>query len=99
MELSERQLSLVSLITNNKNATISTIKNGLGDISIPTINRELAYLVRESIIEKNGCPLSYRSVTPLDYKKAMILFYEQNNIAAYKKLFMEQYAFAVENYF
>lgn len=29
----------------------------------------------------------------------MILFYEQNNVALYKKLFMEQFEFAVNNYF
>ena len=51
------------------------------------------------LIEKGYCPLSYRSVKPVDYKKAMILFYEQNNIAAYKKLFIEQFGFAVNNSF
>lgn len=51
------------------------------------------------LIESGYCPLSYRSVRPVDYKKAMILFYEQNSIAAYKKLFIEQFAFAVNNYF
>ncbi len=29
----------------------------------------------------------------------MILFYEQNNISAFKKLFIEQVEFAVKNYF
>jgi Fic family protein len=51
------------------------------------------------LIENGYCPLSYRSVKPVDYKKAMILFYEQNNLSAYKKLFMEQFAFAVNSYF
>jgi len=51
------------------------------------------------LIANKYCPLSYRSVTPVDYKKAMILFYEQNNLSAYKKLFMEQFEFAVKNYF
>jgi Fic family protein len=51
------------------------------------------------LIENKYCPLSYRSVAPVDYKKAMILFYEQNNLSAYKKLFMEQFEFAVKNYF
>jgi len=51
------------------------------------------------LIEHGYCPLSYRSVAPVDYKKAMILFYEQNNLSAYKKLFMEQFEFAVKNYF
>ena len=50
-------------------------------------------------IDNGYCPLSYRSVRPVDYKKAMILFYVQNNLSAYKKLSIEQFAFAVNNYF
>ncbi len=45
------------------------------------------------------CPLSYRSVDEIEYKKAVILFYEQNNISYFKKLFIEQFEFAVNNYF
>lgn len=63
-------------------------------------NKRTGRIVGNAIlIDKGCCPLSYRSVSPSDYKKAMILFYEQNNLAAYKKLFLEQYAFAVNNYF
>lgn len=51
------------------------------------------------LMENNNCPLSYRSVDPLDYKKVMLLFYEQNNLSAFKDLFMKQYEFAVNNYF
>ncbi len=47
----------------------------------------------------NACPLSYRSVNPADYKKAVLLFYELNNISAFKEIFINQYKFAVENYF
>lgn len=47
----------------------------------------------------NICPLSYRSVSEEEYKKAVILFYEQNNISYFKNLFMEQFEFAVKNYF
>jgi len=45
------------------------------------------------------CPLSYRSVDETEYKKAVIIFYEQNNIDYFKKLFTEQFEFAVKNYF
>ena len=51
------------------------------------------------LIENGFCPLSYRSVKPIDYKKAMILFYEQNNLSLYKQLFIEQFAYAVNNYY
>lgn len=47
----------------------------------------------------NNCPLSYRSVSEEEYKKAVILFYEQNNISYFKELFIEQLEFAVKNYF
>lgn len=63
-------------------------------------NKRTGRITGNGILIDNGyCPLSYRSVKPVDYKKAMILFYEQNNLAAYKKLFIEQFSFAVNNYF
>jgi hypothetical protein len=34
-----------------------------------------------------------------DGLKAMLLFYEQNNISAFKQIFIGQFKFAVENYF
>ena len=51
------------------------------------------------LIENGYCPLSYRSVAPIDYKKAMIFFYEQNNLTAYKALFIEQFEYAVKHYY
>lgn len=45
------------------------------------------------------CPLSYRGIDEVGYKKAIILFYEQHTLVPFKKLFMEQYEFAVKNYF
>lgn len=51
------------------------------------------------LMNKNHCPLSYRSVDSVEYKKAMLLFYEQNNVRAFKEIFIQQYQFAVENYF
>jgi Fic family protein len=44
-------------------------------------------------------PMSYRAVDEVEYKKASLLFYEQNNLSYFKKIFLEQYAFAVHNYF
>ncbi|MEQ1790172.1 MAG: Fic family protein [Rickettsiales bacterium] len=51
------------------------------------------------LIACGACPLSYRSVDSMDYKKAMLLFYEQNNLVAFKKMFIEQNEFSVKNYF
>lgn len=51
------------------------------------------------LLAHHACPLSYRSVNEVDYKKAMIFFYEQHSLSLFKKLYMEQYEFAVNNYF
>ncbi len=47
----------------------------------------------------NACPLSLRSINEADYKKAILLFYEQNSARFFKELFVKQFKFAVENYF
>lgn len=44
-------------------------------------------------------PLSYRSVDENEYKQALILFYETNNMYHIKRLFLDQYRFAVRMYF
>jgi len=44
-------------------------------------------------------PLSFRSADEAEYKKALILFYEQNNLRYFKDLFIEQFRFAAKNYF
>jgi Fic family protein len=63
-------------------------------------NKRTARLTANALLMgHNYCPLSYRSVTPANYKKAILLFYETNNLSAFKKLFMEQYEFAVNTYF
>jgi Fic family protein len=51
------------------------------------------------LIHYQHCPLSFRTVDPIEYKKAMLLFYEQNNISAFKNLFIDQFEFAVNTYF
>lgn len=42
---------------------------------------------------------SFRCVDSIDYKKAMLMFYEQNNIASFKQIFIDQFLFAVKTYF
>lgn len=51
------------------------------------------------LLADDFCPLSFRSIEESEYKKAMILFYEQNSISFLKELFIEQFKFAVNNYF
>ncbi len=63
-------------------------------------NKRTARIVSNAIL-MNGkhCPLSFRTVDSIDYKKAMLLFYEQNNISTFKEIFINQFEFAVNTYF
>ena len=63
-------------------------------------NERTARITSNAILIANGyCPISFRTVESIDYKKAMLMFYEQNNIAAYKKIFIEQFLIAVKTNF
>lgn len=63
-------------------------------------NKRTARITSNAILIANGyCPISFRTVDSIDYKKAMLMFYEQNNIATFKKIFIEQFLFAVKTYF
>lgn len=63
-------------------------------------NKRTARIVGNAMLIANGyCPLSFRTVDSIEYKKAMLLFYERNNISAFKQIFIEQFAFAVDTYF
>lgn len=63
-------------------------------------NKRTARIISNAVLMKNEyCPLSFRTIDSVDYKKAMLLFYEQNNITAFKKIFIDQFEFAVKTYF
>ncbi|MGL2962995.1 Fic family protein [Flavobacterium sp. RSB2_4_14] len=63
-------------------------------------NKRTARIISNAILINNQyCPLSFRTVDSIDYKKAMLIFYEQNNISAFKKIFIDQFEFAVKTYF
>jgi hypothetical protein len=51
------------------------------------------------LLQHNHCPLSFLTVDSLDYKKAMPVFYEMNNLSAIKSFFINQYEFVVKAYF
>ncbi|MDO8655870.1 MAG: Fic family protein [Nanoarchaeota archaeon] len=51
------------------------------------------------LIANDACPLSLRSIDETEYKKAITVFYELQNASYIKKLFLEQFDFAVKNYF
>jgi prophage maintenance system killer protein len=63
-------------------------------------NKRTSRMVSNAVLLANGYfPLSYRSVDEVEYKKALILFYEQNNIFHLKRIFLEQQRFAIDSYF
>lgn len=63
-------------------------------------NKRTARITSNAILIANGyCPISFRSVDSIDYKKAMLIFYEQNNLYAFKQIFISQFEFAVREYF
>ena len=63
-------------------------------------NKRTARIISNAILMNEGyCPLSFRTVDSIEYKKAMLVFYEQNNITPFKGIFMDQFEFAVKTYF
>lgn len=63
-------------------------------------NKRTSRMLANAILLANGYfPLSYRSVDISEYRRAMIVFYEQNNLYHLKRVFVEQQKFAMDNYF
>jgi Fic family protein len=63
-------------------------------------NKRTARIVSNAILMHHQyCPISFRTIDSIEYKKAMLVFYEQTNINPFKKVFIEQFEFAVNTYF
>lgn len=63
-------------------------------------NKRTGRMLANALLVGHGWyPLSYRNVDIIEYKRALIIFYETNNIFPFKKLIVEQYAFALETYY
>ena len=63
-------------------------------------NKRISRMISNAILlAYHSIPLSYRIVDVEEYKKAVILFYEINNLAYFKQIFIEQFEDAVNNYF
>lgn len=63
-------------------------------------NKRTARIISNAIlINQNYCPISFRTIGSVEYKKAILIFYEQNNLSIFKEIFMNQFEFAVETYF
>lgn len=62
-------------------------------------NKRTSRLMANALLMAYGCaPLSYRSVDEIEYREAMLVWYELNTPAAMKRIFVDQYEFAAENY-
>jgi fido (protein-threonine AMPylation protein) len=63
-------------------------------------NKRTARLIANAcLIAEEVCPLSFRNVDEVSYKKAVLLFYELGNASLLKNIFLEQFNFSVNNYF
>ena len=63
-------------------------------------NKRTARVISNAILIENAyCPISFRTVDTIGYKKAMLIFYEQNNFQPMKEIFITQFEFAVKTYF
>lgn len=62
-------------------------------------NKRTGRLMANALLLSHGyAPLSYRSVEESDYREAILVFYEINSIIPFKKIFIDQYKFAANNY-
>jgi Fic family protein len=63
-------------------------------------NKRTSRIIGNAVLMANECaPLSLLTLDEQEYRRALLLFYEQNNVSLFKKIFIEQYRFSVENYF
>lgn len=102
-QIKEALLSMCTLINNKHNIFEKAL---LALILISYIqpfmdgNKRTGRIVSNAILMNyNYCPISFRTIDSIEYKKSMLLFYEQNNIKSFKDIFINQFDFAVNTYF
>lgn len=99
-EALEKMCELVNRQTNVFSAALLTLMMLSYIQPFEDGNKRTARIVSNAVlIHHKYCPLSFRTVDPLDYKKAMLIFYEQNIATPVKRIFGEQFEFAVGTYF
>ncbi len=102
-QIKESVEKLISLINN----LVNPIEKALATVIMISYiqpfedgNKRTGRILANAILLANNyCPLSYRSIDEAEYKKAVIIFYENNSLAYFKELFIEQFNFAVDKYF
>ncbi len=102
-QISEAMLNMCELVNNKENVFEKAL---LLLVLISYIqpftdgNKRTARIISNAVlINYKYCPISFRTVDSIEYKKAMLLFYEQNNISIFKEIFIDQFQFAVNTYF
>ncbi|MFA6301076.1 MAG: Fic family protein [Candidatus Paceibacterota bacterium] len=101
-QVKEALESLCKLVNRMENVYSSalTLLVGLSYIQpFEDGNKRTARLLCNAILLSKGCaPLSYRSIDENTYKKAILVFYEENSLIPMKEIFMGQYLFSTQNY-
>lgn len=102
-QIKEVMEKLTLLINNNKNPLEKAlIANSMISYIQPYADgnkRTGRMLTNAFLLAYDYFPLSYRSINEDEFKKALIIFYEQGSIYHLKKMFIEQLIFAYETYF
>lgn len=63
-------------------------------------NKRTSRILANAILIANDLfPISYRIVNEVDYIKNLLIFYEKQSIYNFKKMFLDQFNWAQENYF
>ena len=101
-QITEAVEELSKVVSQSKTAYAKALLALLGISYIQPFedgNKRTARLMTNGLlISHSFAPLSYRSINEEEYRSAMLVFYEINSIVPMKKIFIEQYSFAAENY-
>ncbi len=63
-------------------------------------NKRTSRMIANAILMAfNYCPISYRGIDEIEYKEALILFFEKNNLYHFKRIFIDQFKFSAKTYF
>jgi Fic family protein len=102
-QIKEALVSMCSLINTKKNVFEKAL---LSLVLISYIqpfsdgNKRTARIISNAILMNHHfCLISFRTIDSIEYKKAMLVFYEQTNINPFKNVFIGQFEFAVNTYF
>lgn len=101
-QIDEQLSALIDCINSKSLAYEKALVSILGESYLQPFadgNKRTARVIANGILMQYGySPLSYRAVSDQDYKEATLIFYEQNSIEPFKRLFIDQYVFAAKNY-